>query len=53
MNNITAILRQLEEGRLSTEEAAEKIRAAASPALSHTDIDYDRLKRTGLSLIHI
>ena len=29
MNNITAILRQLEEGRLSTEEAAEKIRAAA------------------------
>lgn len=31
MNNITAILRQLEEGRLSTEEAAEKIRAAASP----------------------
>ena len=47
MNNITAILRQLEEGRLSTEEAAEKIRAAASPALSHTDIDYDRLKRTG------
>lgn len=47
MNNITAILRQLEEGRLSTEEAAEKIRAAASPALSHTDIDYDRLERTG------
>ena len=47
MNNITAILRQLEEGRLSTEEAAEKIRAAVSPALSHTDIDYDRLERTG------
>ena len=47
MNNITAILRKLEEGRLSTEEAAEKIRAAASPALSHTDIDYDRLERTG------
>ena len=47
MNNITAILRQLEEGRLSTEEAAEKIRAAASPALSHTDIDYDSLERTG------
>ena len=47
MNNITAIPRQLEEGRLSTEEAAEKIRAAASPALSHTDIDYDRLERTG------
>ena len=39
MNNITAILRQLEEGRLSTEEAAEKIRAASSPALSHSDID--------------
>ena len=47
MNNITAILRQLEEGRLSTEEAADKFRAAASPALSHTDIDYDRLERTG------
>ena len=27
MNDITAILHQLEEGRLSTEEAAEKIRA--------------------------
>lgn len=47
MKNITAILHQLEEGRLSTEEAAERIRAAAAPASSHTDIDYDRLERTG------
>ena len=28
MNDITAILHQLEEGRLSTEEAAEKIHCA-------------------------
>lgn len=47
MNDITAILHQLEEGRLSTEEAAEKIRAATAPASSHTDIDYGRLERTG------
>ncbi|WP_302014257.1 nickel pincer cofactor biosynthesis protein LarB [uncultured Akkermansia sp.] len=47
MNDITAILQQLEEGRLSTEEAAERIRNALAPASSHTDIDYDRLKRTG------
>ena len=47
MNDITAILHQLEEGRLSTEEAAERIRNALAPASSHTDIDYDRLERTG------
>ncbi len=47
MNDITAILHQFEEGRLSTEEAAEKIRAATAPASFHTDIDYHRLERTG------
>lgn len=47
MNDITAILREFEEGRLSLEEAAQKINRAASPALSHTDIDYSRLERTG------
>lgn len=47
MNDITAILRQLEEGRLSTEEAAEKIRTITAPTPSHTDIDYDRMERTG------
>lgn len=47
MNDIADILRQFEEGRLSTEEAAEKIRAVTAPTPSHTDIDYDRLERTG------
>ena len=47
MNDITAILHQLEEGRLSTEEAAEKIQAATAPASSNTEIDYGSLERTG------
>lgn len=47
MNEITYILHQLKEGRLSLEEAAEKIRTATAPAAAHTDIDYGRLARTG------
>ena len=45
MNEITDILHQLKEGRLSMEEAAERIRSATAPAAAHTDIDYDRLAR--------
>lgn len=47
MNEITDILHQLKEGGLSLEEAAERIRTATAPAAAHTDIDYDRLARTG------
>lgn len=47
MNDITSILHQFKKGLLSTEEAAEKIRAGTVPAPSHTDIDYSRLERTG------
>ena len=47
MNDITSILHQFKKGLLSTEEAAEKIRAGTVPASFHTDIDYSRLERTG------
>lgn len=47
MNDIAAILRQFQEGRLSTEEAEGRIRALTAPSLSHTDIDYNRMERTG------
>lgn len=47
MNDITVILRQIQEGRLSAEEAEKRIRELAVPSLSHTDIDYQRLERTG------
>lgn len=47
MNDITAILHQFKDGRLSMEDAAEKIRTVTAPGFSHTDIDYGRLERTG------
>lgn len=47
MKDISSILHLLQEGRISIREATQEIRSITAPIPSHTDIDYDRLERTG------
>lgn len=47
MNDITLILQELKSGRISVKDAAAQINAITAPSPGHTNIDYDRLTRTG------
>lgn len=47
MKSLEHILEQLSLGKISSDEAAQHIRAMQSKTLGHTQVDLDRLSRTG------